>query len=318
MVMQHTTTTPTYLRVVATTRCNMTCTYCHMEGDPHVGGTATELPADVLAAALRVAVRAGVRKLKFLGGEPLMRADLPNIIRDLRASAPTLDISAITAGALPVRLLHTLWDAGLSRLNMSVHGWDLPAFAQRGGKLKMWHDRNEFLRALVAAGRPLKLNYVLSGEGAREDLGQMLEAAAGWPVVVNVLDDLNDPNASPEHVVATVEALRGPADTRFVVPDPDSLNTTHLRWRDGLEVEVKDEHLGDIAPYGACLTCPSRSQCREGIRALRLTHNGDLQPGMDRPDLAIDLAGILRTHGEEGALAAWRGFGDRLAGSRAA
>ena len=302
--------TPTYLRVVATTRCNMECKYCHMEGDPQQAGTATELGTDELCTLLGIAVRGGVRKLKFLGGEPFMRRDLPQVIRHVRTLAPDLDISAITAGALPERVLHEAFDAGLSRVNMSIHGFDFPAFEQRGGRLKMWHDRKRFLAALLATGRPVKLNYVLSGVGAREDLGVLLDAAAHWPAVISVLDDLNDPHAGPGHVIATVEALRGPADERFVVPDPDSLATTHLRWHDGLEVEIKDQRLGDIAPYGACLTCPTRSQCREGILALRLLHDGRLQPCLDRPDLALDLVGILRRQGEAAALEAWRAYGD--------
>jgi cyclic pyranopterin phosphate synthase len=309
----HIQNTPTYLRVVATAFCNMKCSYCHMEGDPHVPGTAYELPGDVLTSVLRVARRAGIRKLKFLGGEPLLRKDLPAIIRALRAEDATLDISAITAGVMPARTLETLWEAGLSRLNMSIHGFDFPAFAQRRGNLKMWHDRNTFLRALLKAERPVKINFVLSGAGAREDLAHLLEAAKDWPVVVSVLDDLNDPAAGPAHVIATVEALRGPARERMTVPDPHSLPTLQLVWDDGLRVEVKDHRLGDVAPYGACSTCPKKPACREGIFALRLTHGGLLQPCMDRPDLSLDIARIVRDEGQEAGLRAWEAFCDDLA-----
>lgn len=310
----HTQTTPTYLRVVATAFCNMKCTYCHMEGDPHVAGTPYELPGDLLTSVLRVAQRAGIRKLKFLGGEPLLRKDLPKVIRSLRDNDPGLDISAITAGVMPARTLETLWQAGLSRLNMSIHGYDFPAFAQRGGNLKMWHDRNEFLRALLGAERPVKLNFVLSGDGAREDLAVLLEAAKDWPVVLAVLDDLQDAESGPQKVIQTVEALRGPARERSVMPDPDSLDTLHLRWDDGLQIEVKDQRLGDVSPYAACTACPKKSACREGIFALRLTHGGRLQPCMDRPDLSLDIADIVRRNGEDAGLRAWNDFCGRLAG----
>jgi transcription elongation GreA/GreB family factor len=68
---------PTYLRVVATTRCNHRCDYCHMEGDPHAPGTASELPTAHLIASLHAAVLAGVKKFKFLGGEPLLATGPP-------------------------------------------------------------------------------------------------------------------------------------------------------------------------------------------------------------------------------------------------
>lgn len=306
--------TPTYLRVVATARCNMRCTYCHMEGDPHLEGTPYELPGELLTSVLRVAQHAGIRKLKFLGGEPLLRKDLPHVVSALRAEDQALDISAITAGVMPARVLETMWRAGLSRLNMSIHGYDYPAFAQRGGTVNMWHNRNEFLRALLASKRPVKVNFVLSGEGAREDLAHLLDAACDWPVVVAVLDDLSDASAGPAHVISTVEGLRGPADRRVTVPDPHSLPTLQLMWDDGLCVEVKDHRLGEVAPYGACDICPKRTMCREGIFALRLTHGGLLQPCMDRPDLSLDIAGIVRRHGEAEGLRAWLGFCDELAG----
>lgn len=302
----------TYLRVVATTKCPMSCTYCHMEGDPHRPGTAPALDRETLEALLRVGVRAGVRKLKFLGGEPFVRADLPEVIREVRRVGPAVDLSVITAGVTLPGMLEAALAAGLDRVNVSVHGFGLPAFMRRGGKLPMWHRRNEFLRQVLAAGRPLKLNYVLSGEDDVEDLGALLAEASAWPAVVNVLDDLSDPSASPGRVVETLIRLRGEPDDSVRVPDPDSLPTTHFLWLDGLRVEVKDSHLGAFAPYGACGPCAKRVQCREGIVALRLTHDGRLQPCMDRPDLSLDLVGALRAGGEDAAFEAWTHFTENV------
>jgi len=307
-----TATRVTYLRVVATTKCPMSCTYCHMEGDPHRPGTAPALDGDTLEALLRVGVRAGLRKLKFLGGEPLVRADLPDVIREVRRVGPTVDLSVITAGVTLPGMLEAVLAAGLDRVNVSVHGFGLPAFMRRGGKLPMWHRRNEFLRQVLGTGRPLKLNYVLSGEDDVEDLAALLAEATAWPAVVNVLDDLSDPKASPARVVETLVRLRGEPDERVTVPDPDSLPTTHLLWLDGLRVEVKDSHLGAVAPYRACGPCPKRAQCREGIVALRLTHDGRLQPCMDRPDLSLDLVGALRAGGEDAAFESWTHFTENV------
>lgn len=302
---------PTYLRTVVTTRCPMRCTYCHMEGDP--GGSRPRLlDTATLNAALRVAARAGIEKFKFLGGEPLVRADMPQVVAALRAEAPAADLSVITAGVTLPGALPDCVGAGLDRANLSVHGFDLPAFTRRGGNLRTWQQRNETLKWLVAEGRPLKLNYVLSGPEDHEDLAALLDWAASQPVVVNVLDDLSDPAASAQTVADTLRRLHGPEALAEVVPDPHSLPTTHLVWADGLRVEVKDQRLGDLAPWGACQTCPQRPQCREGIYALRLSHDGHLRACMDRPDLALDLLTLLQTEGEAAALTAWVGFVDAL------
>lgn len=302
---------PTYLRAVVTTRCPMRCTYCHMEGDP-AGAGPRQLDTATLGALLRVAARAGVEKFKFLGGEPLVRADMAQVVAALRVEAPTADLSVITAGVTLPDALPQCLAAGLDRANLSVHGFDLPAFERRGGNLRTWQLRNASLRHLVAAGRPLKLNYVLSGPEDHEDLGALLAWAAGQPVVVNVLDDLGDPQASAETVTRTLHALRGPAARAEYVEDVHSLPTTHLVWADGLRVEVKDHRLGDLAPWAACATCPVRARCREGIFALRLSHDGQLRACMDRPDLSLDVAGILRAEGEAAALQAWLGFVEGL------
>jgi molybdenum cofactor biosynthesis enzyme MoaA len=157
--------------------------------------------------------------------------------------------------------------------------------------------RNAALAALLEEGRFLKLNFVWRGPADAGDLGALLDWAATRPVVVAVLDDLGDPSLGPASVRAAVEGLRGAPARAVVEPDPCSLPTLRLSWGDGLVVEIKHEQLGQVAPWASCGTCPLRARCREGIVALRLTHEGRLLPCLDRPDLAVDLAGeLIRVH----------------------
>lgn len=297
---------PRYLRVVVTARCSLACVFCHQEGDPattEAGG----LPGEELDALLAVAVDQGVRKLKLLGGEPLLRRDLPALIAAVRARAPDLDVSLITAGAVDVDRLDACFEAGLSRANMSVHGAALPAFRARTRRdVAAFARREAVLARLRERGRPLKLNYVWRGPQDDADLGLLLSRVAGWPVVVGVLDDLGAADLGPLAVRAAVERLRGPALRTWAEPDPDSLPTLRLGWADGLTVEIKDHHLGQVAPWQACAACPARARCREGIHALRLTHDGRLRPCMDRPDVGVDLRAALRKGGLPAATEAWR------------
>ena len=285
---------PSYLRVVVTARCSLACAYCHREGDP-AGDAAGGLPRGALLALLDAALDQGVQKLKFLGGEPLLRRDLPHVIAHLRGRDPALDLSLITGGAVGRQALEDCFDAGLSRANLSIHGWSMSAFAERTARgAGAWAMRGAVLDALLARGRFLKLNFVWRGPRDDADLSSLLDHAAGLPVVVSVLDDLSDPTLSPSDVVAAVTRLRGPAEAQEVEPDPHSLPTLRLQWRDGLAVEIKDQHLGAVAPWGPCAACPVRWRCREGIYALRLSHDGRLRPCMDRPDLGVDLIEAAR------------------------
>lgn len=297
---------PSYLRVVVTARCSLACSYCHQEGDPaseQSGGLST----DELDGLLAVAQAEGIRKLKLLGGEPLIRRDLPILIAGMRRRDPSLDISLITGGAVPVARLEDCFDAGLSRANLSIHGWSLPAFAERTQRgPHQLAQRQAMLTALLERGRFLKLNFVWRGAHDDVDLAELLDWAAGQPVVVGVLDELSRPGLGPAAVIATLNRLRGvPVDAR-PEPDPHSLPTLRMKWADGLHVEVKDQHLGEVAPWRSCMGCPVRSACKEGIHALRLTHDGRLRPCMDRPDVGVDLATPMRRAGAPATRMIWR------------
>lgn len=295
---------PTYLRVVITTRCPLACSYCHMEGDPAQPGVAGGLPLDEWIPLLHAGLDNGIRKLKFLGGEPLVRRDLPEIIAALRQRDPALDISIITSGAVPRERIDACFAAGLSRANVSVHGFLPDAFARRGGVARTLVLRSAFLDALLEHGRPLKLNYVYSGPQDEDDLAALLAFCRGLPLVINLLDDLSRPDLSHRSLVEVLERLVGPVQGMRREPDPHSLDTLHLLYG-GLEIEIKDRQLGEQAPYHACGSCSLRRSCREGIHALRLSHTGVLRPCMDRPDLGLQLLPILAAGGQEAVAAAW-------------
>jgi cyclic pyranopterin phosphate synthase len=298
---------PRYLRVVITAQCSLRCDYCHQEGDPATA-QARGLDTHALIALLLGAVDNGIEKLKFLGGEPLLRKDLPDVIRAVREKSPSLDISLITGGAVPVLALDACFDAGLSRANLSIHGWSPAAFHARTQRGALHHRlRQAMLHRLLERGRFLKLNFVWRGPEDDADLSDLLSWAADKPVVVSVLDDLGNPSLGPGDIQAALVHLRGMPMVREAEPDPHSLPTLRMRWWDGLEVEVKDHQLGVVAPWRACGACPQRTRCREGIHALRLSHDGKLRPCMDRPDISVDLKGILAQSGREGATRAWAG-----------
>lgn len=287
--MKPSTPTVAYLRVVVTAQCPLACTYCHAEGDRPDGRPG--LPLDELVALLRVAIDQGVRKIKLLGGEPLARRDLPQLIAAV--ARPDVDLSVITSGAIPVERLQACFAAGLSRANLSIHGWTREAFAARARAPGRYDTRMDNLAWLLTQGRFLKLNYVWRGPEDDADLAAMLDWCAGKPVVVGLLDELTLGLGARPLQDALVR-LRGPWLAARPEPDPHSLPTLRLSWADGLDVEVKDHRLGDVAPWRACATCPVRAKCGEGVHAVRLTHTGVLRPCMDREDLGVDLRGPLR------------------------
>ncbi len=305
---------PTYVRAVVTARCPLACSYCHLEGDPAVPGLEHGLSTREWIDLLSIAVAQGARKIKFLGGEPLVRLDLPQIVAALRANDADLDLSVITSGAVPVERIDRLYAAGLSRCNVSIHGFGPEAFHRRTGRGEAQRRaRDTFLEAVLDHGRPLKTNYVYTGVEDDADLAAFLAFAARRSLLVNVLDDLGRTDLDARVLEQLVIRLRGQPAARRIEPDPHSLATTRLHWADGLEVELKHERLGEVAPWRSCEGCAERPRCKEGIHAIRIGHTGDVRPCMDRPDLGFPLAHTLRSEGVLSAATQYRVFVSEVA-----
>ncbi|GAA1989695.1 GTP 3',8-cyclase MoaA [Isoptericola halotolerans] len=120
----------TDLRVSLTDRCNLRCTYCMpAEGLPALPRDAVMARAEI-TRLVGVATRdLGVRQVRFTGGEPLLRGDLVDVVRDVAALEPRPEISLTTnAVGLDTRA-EALRDAGLDRVNVSLDTLDPDTFA---------------------------------------------------------------------------------------------------------------------------------------------------------------------------------------------
>jgi len=150
------------VRVSLTDRCNFDCVYCHNEGLGDTRGPMDpqedEMTADEVVRFLEVAREFGVGKVKFTGGEPMLRDDLEEIIR---RTPDGMEVSLTTNGTFLPGRAEDLVDAGLERVNVSQDALDPEAFAevtQSGAYDKVI----EGVHAAVDAGLdPVKLNMVV-------------------------------------------------------------------------------------------------------------------------------------------------------------
>jgi cyclic pyranopterin phosphate synthase len=164
------------LRISVTDRCNFRCTYC-MPAEGLAWLPKHEiLTFEELTRILSIFVGLGVRSLKVTGGEPLVRADLPVLIRMFREVGPDLDISLTTNGVLLDRLAGPLADAGVDRATISCDSLLRHRFLEmtrRDALDKVLAG----MRAAEAAGlTPIKVNCVVIG-GTNDD--ELVEFA-GW------------------------------------------------------------------------------------------------------------------------------------------
>ena len=103
----------TDLRISVTDRCNLRCTYC-MPLEAIFKPREELLAFEEIARVAAVAASLGVRSIRLTGGEPLLRRDLPELVRQLRLVAGIEELSLTTNGLLLADQADDLRHAGLS------------------------------------------------------------------------------------------------------------------------------------------------------------------------------------------------------------
>jgi len=148
------------LRLSVTDRCNLRCNYC-MPEEPVWFPRSEILSYEEVLRLVRIMMRRGVRKLRLTGGEPLVRRDLPVLIRRLATEPGIEDLSLTTNGVLLAKHAAALAGAGLRRVNVSLDTLDPERFARLTRRPQL-DQVLEGLRAATAVGlAPVKLNVVL-------------------------------------------------------------------------------------------------------------------------------------------------------------
>ncbi len=275
-----------YLRISITDRCNERCLYCMPEGYKGWERQPDHLTADEIIRVVRVAAGMGFRKFRLTGGEPLMRMDLPEIVRAMAAIPGVEHIGISTNGTKLGALAQPLRAAGVGTVNVSLDALD-PAVYRRitGG------DLNAVLagiRAAVAAGfERVKLNCVLMRGVNESEIWPLVLFAAehGLPLrlielmPVTTTDVLTEKNFMP---VEEAMALLRQKDE--LIPQPDwRLGFGPAKYYQLQHTGARVGFIGAMTNLHFCETC----------NKLRLTADGKIRPCLgDQGE--IDLRATLR------------------------
>ena len=164
---------PASVRVSVTDRCDFACTYCRPSH--HDGYVEGRLAVQVWRTMFAGLQKAGVRRVRLTGGEPLIHPEIVEIVRML-AGLGFEDVALTTNASQLARLAKPLRDAGLHRINVSIDTLDTVRFREitRGGNLEKVLAGVD--AALDAGFSPIKLNTVVL-RGVNDD---ELEALLWW------------------------------------------------------------------------------------------------------------------------------------------
>lgn len=165
------------LRISVTDRCNFRCPYCmpratfgkHHRFLPHEA----LLTFEEITRTAQACLALGVRKLRLTGGEPLLRKDLPTLVKQL-GTLKTLDgtapdIALTTNGVLLSRQAQALKDAGLQRVTVSLDALDQATFAHMSDSGLHVRDVLAGIDTAQKVGLwPIKVNMVVR-KGVNDD-----------------------------------------------------------------------------------------------------------------------------------------------------
>ncbi|MGM0604939.1 MAG: GTP 3',8-cyclase MoaA [Halobacteriota archaeon] len=264
----------TGVRVSLTDRCNFDCVYCHNEGLGDTRGpmepAETEMGTDDVVRFLDVVSEFGVEKVKFTGGEPMLRGDLEEII----ARTPeSMEPSLTTNGTFLPGRAEALVDAGLERVNVSQDALDPDAFAEitQSGA----YDRViEGVEAALEAGLdPVKLNMVVFEHTAGYVEGMVEHVAETEGLQLQLIEYMPELTGRPDwniDIQRVHDWLAGIADE---IEHREMHNRKRYWIGDGM-VEIVDP----VENPTFCANCHRVRVTHEGYLKGCLNRNDDLKP----------------------------------------
>jgi cyclic pyranopterin phosphate synthase len=284
------------LRISVTDRCNIRCFYCMPEDGVKFMPREEILHFEEIERFVRAAVRLGITKLRITGGEPLVRKDLPVLVRKLAAIPGVEDLALTTNGVLLAGLAPALYDAGLRRLNIHLDTLDRARFERITRRDDLSAVLNGIERSLALGFGPIKINAV-SVKGLTEpDVAPLARYGRERGIEIRFIEfmpldaqRLWDRGAvlMQDEVMAILEREVAPLEA-IPVRDPRA-PATEFRFADGVG------EVGFISSVSRpfCLNC----------NRIRLTSDGKLRYCLFAIE-EMDVKTLLRSGAADGEIAA--------------
>ena len=301
------------LRISVTDRCNLRCSYCMPEEDYVWLPREQILDFEELSTLVDVFMDLGVDKIRLTGGEPLLRRDLPALIR-LLADKPTLrDLAMTTNGVLLAEQARPLRAAGLHRVTVSLD-------TLRPDRFTALTRRTNHAQVLagIAAVAPAgftgtKHDTVVMRNGNDDELAELIEYGRTVPAEVRFIENMDvggatrwsmDKVVSRTEILAMLERRYGPIEA---IVEESSAPADRYRLPDGAVFGIISS---TTEPF--CASCDRSRLTADGVFYLCLYApqgvdlRGPLRRGASREELAALITGAWSRRTDRGAEARLR------------
>jgi GTP 3',8-cyclase len=300
------------LRLSVTDRCNLRCAYCMPEESYQWLPKQDLLSFEEIAVLVRAFVDLGVNKLRLTGGEPLLRRDLPELVRHLAAIPQIEDLAMTTNGLLLAEQAGPLLEAGLRRFTISIDSLQperVKQLTRRDGLADTLRGI-EVLQAAIGPDAGTKLDTVVMRGTNDDELVPLLDYARSVGAELRFIEYMDVGGAtrwSMDTVVSRAEMLDrlteayGPIEAARDADDP-AAPADRYRLPDGTLFGIISS---TTQPF--CGSCDRSRLTADGMWYLCLYARGGhdlrsmLRGGADRATIAAFLSEVWTGRTDRGA-----------------
>lgn len=177
-----------YLRISVTDRCNLRCVYCMPASGIAQKDHSRILSFEQIYKIVNAAAGLGISKVRITGGEPLVRKDLPCLIKNLKTIDGLREVALTTNGMYLSEYAGLLKKSGLDRINISLDSLVAEKFEMitRGGRLQTLLQGVE--SALSSGLTPLKINVVLLKGFNTDEIPAFVNLTKEKPIQVRFIE----------------------------------------------------------------------------------------------------------------------------------
>lgn len=233
--------TLTYLRVSLTDRCNLRCRYCMPEeGVPELSHEEM-LTFEEVTHLCELFSHMGIRKVRFTGGEPLVRRGVLGFLASFRQQLPHLRCALTTNGILLASMASSLIPLGLSGINVSLDTLDPEKYRH----ITRWGDVHQVFQGIEALqGRvPLKINTVLMRGFNEEEVPNLVRFAREHEATLRFIEFMPLDGAVWHH-----ESFLSAEEMRSFLPEPEQWVREEDRRASHREDSFSEEGTDGAAP----------------------------------------------------------------------
>lgn len=298
------------LRLSVTDRCNLRCAYCMPEEEYSWLPSAEILSFEEISALVDRFIALGVSKVRLTGGEPLVRRDLPVLVK-LLSGKPLSELAITTNGVLLATHARALRDAGLQRVTISLDTLRRDRFLRLTRRDQLPQVLEGIAAAREVGFEALKLDTVLTRGVNDDELEPLLDFAGSHDAELRFIEYMDVGGAtrwSMDQVISAKELLqRLTARFGMITPLPGRGSAPAERFRlpDGRTFGVI---ASTTQPF--CSSCDRARLTADGrwFTCLYATEGTDLKSALRAGTDAAGLERIIRS--------VWEGRVDRGAEQR--